>query len=72
MYKKFHAEDLPKTNYDILVEERNHLDGQTEFELVERLAKNYRSIICQDTRLMQEFKVEGLNLGPTTVHSVGG
>jgi len=45
VYKKFHAKDLPKTNYDLVKEERLELDGLAEWELMERLAKNFTPLL---------------------------
>lgn len=52
VFKKFHAKDLPKTNYDLLYEERVNLDSEfCEFELLELIQKHYTEVLCQQSAL---------------------
>jgi len=67
VFKKFHASDLPRTNYDCLAEERQELEGKTERDLIEKLAANYK--LSQDTPLKQEFNVFEAGLRETTAQS---
>ena len=45
--KKFHAKEIPKTNYDCIKEEKAELDGITEAEMLESLSSEYASLISQ-------------------------
>lgn len=45
VFKKFHAKDLPKTNYDCIKEEKCELDGYSELEMVERIAVDFSAIL---------------------------
>ena len=45
MFKKFHAKDLPRTNYDCVKEEQKELDGYTEREMLERIAADYTPLL---------------------------
>ena len=45
VFKKFHAHDLPKTNYDVLKEEAAELDGLVERDLITTMNANYQKVI---------------------------
>ena len=45
VFKKFHAHELPKTNYDIFKEERHELGGMTEQELLKKLKEDYTNLL---------------------------
>ena len=47
MFKKFHAHDLPKTNYDVLKEEKSELHGDTEREAILKMNNDYEKIVIQ-------------------------
>ena len=47
VFKKFHAHELPKTNYDIFKEERQELGGMTEMELMTKLKGDYTKLLAQ-------------------------
>lgn len=38
------------------------MDGMTEFELMDRLAKGYHSLLCQDYKLEKEFEITEVGL----------
>ena len=57
VFKKFHAHDLPKTNYDIFKEERHELAGMTEQELLIKLNTDYKKLITQGQAFEKRFNV---------------
>ena len=57
VFKKFHAHDLPKTNYDIFKEERHELAGMTEQELLIKLNTEYKKLITQGQAFEKRFNV---------------
>ena len=57
VFKKFHAHELPKTNYDIFKEERHELGGMTEQELLKKLKEDYTNLLIQGQALEKRYNV---------------
>lgn len=57
VFKKFHAHELPKTNYDIFKEERHELGGMTEQELLNKLKGDYTNLLTQGQALEKRYNV---------------
>lgn len=62
VFKKFHAHELPKTNYDVLKEERAELHGDTERELIAKLNTDYKKLLNQGQPIERQFSILEANL----------
>ena len=53
---------MPKTNYDVLKEERTELDGYCERELLVKLNDEYQKIVNQDHPIERQFNIKQADL----------
>lgn len=61
---KFHAKEIPKTNYDCIKEEKLELDGFTEQEMLAKISSEYANLLSQQetNTLEKEFSIAPVNL----------